>query len=61
MLAGDTRLPGQRQRMLLLKAIAVARVSAFALLPRVPIPVGRCEEVQVTQAHVVGCITKEGP
>lgn len=61
MLAEDTRLPRQRQRMLLLKAMAVARVSAVALVPQVPVPVGRCEEVQVTCAPVVGCITGDGP
>ena len=47
--------------MLLLKAMAVARVSAVTLVPQVPVHVGRCEEVQVTCAPVVGCITGDGP
>lgn len=61
MLAEDTRVLGPRQRTLLLEPIVMARVSAFALVPQVPVLMGRSEEVQVTQAHAVGCIPEEEP
>lgn len=61
MLAEDTRVLGPRRRTLLLIAIEMARVSSFALVPQVPILMGRCEEVQMTQAHAVGCIAEEEP
>ena len=61
MLAEDTRLLSHRQRTLLLTATAVARVSAFALVPQVPVLMGQCEQVQVTQAQVISCLTEGEP
>lgn len=41
--AEDTRLPGQRQRIVLLTATAVARVSPQAPAPRDPVPTDQGE------------------
>lgn len=50
-----------RQKILLLTAVAVARVSVFTLVPRASVPTGLCERAQVMPTYAVDCFTGEEP
>lgn len=54
----DTPGP-EAKKSLLLKTIAVPRVSSFAWIPQTLIPHRQQEESQLIPTHTMGCITGE--
>lgn len=56
MVAGRIEDAWVKDKRQLITAIAVARMSAFALFPQVPIPTEQYKGAQVTCVHPVGCI-----
>lgn len=55
MLAGDTMILGQRQRMVhLFPAIAIAQISAFMLIQGAPVTTRPHKQAQVILTHVTG-------
>lgn len=61
MLVEETRLQGQRWRMVYYSNSSSQSIISFAPFSWAPVPTGWCEEGRRTPAHTVGCVMVEEP